>query len=121
MKKRVFAGSLALLAAVSAFAAATAGASSQGDQLIGAGSTFVSPLVSQWQKDYPSKTGVNIVYQPIGSGGGIAAIQGRTVDFGASDAPLSPSSARARAVRRFRGRSGAWPRWSTSRRTLALR
>jgi phosphate transport system substrate-binding protein len=90
VKKRVFAGSLALLAAVSAFAAATAGASSQGDQLIGAGSTFVSPLVSQWQKDYPSKTGVNIVYQPIGSGGGIAAIQGRTVDFGASDAPLSP-------------------------------
>ncbi len=90
MKMRLFAGSLAVLAAVSALAATTAGASSKGDQLVGAGSTFVSPLVSQWQKDYPPKTGVNIVYQPIGSGGGIAAIQARTVDFGASDAPLSP-------------------------------
>jgi phosphate transport system substrate-binding protein len=90
MKKRVFAGLLVALAAVSALAATTAGASRKGDQLVGAGSTFVSPLVSQWQKDYPSKTGVNIVYQPIGSGGGIAAIQARTVDFGASDAPLSP-------------------------------
>ncbi len=79
-----------MLVAVSAIAATTAGASPKGDQLVGAGSTFVSPLVSQWQKDYPSKTGVNIVYQPIGSGGGIAAIQARTVDFGASDAPLSP-------------------------------
>jgi phosphate transport system substrate-binding protein len=90
MTKRLFAMSFVGLAVIAAIAAATAGASSKGDQLVGAGSTFVSPLVSQWQKDYPSKTGVNIVYQPIGSGGGIAAIQARTVDFGASDAPLSP-------------------------------
>jgi phosphate transport system substrate-binding protein len=90
MKKRVFAASLALLAAVAAIAAATAGASSKGDQLVGAGSSFVSPLVSQWQKDYPSKTGVDIVYSPSGSGAGIAAISARTVDFGASDAPLTP-------------------------------
>jgi phosphate transport system substrate-binding protein len=90
MKKRLFAMSLAGLAAVAAIAAATAGASSRADQLVGAGSSLVSPLVSQWQKDYPSKTGVNIVYSPIGSGGGIAAITARTVDFGASDAPLSP-------------------------------
>ncbi len=90
MKKRLFAGSLALLAAVSALAATTAGASSRGDQLVGAGSSFVSPLVSQWQKDYPPKTGVNIVYSPSGSGAGIAAISGRSVDFGASDAPLTP-------------------------------
>ena len=59
-------------------------------QLVGAGSTFVQPLVSQWQAAYPSVTGVNIVYQPIGSGGGIQAITNRTVDFGASDAPLTP-------------------------------
>ena len=76
MKKRLFAGSLAVLAAVSALAATTAGASSKGDQLVGAGSSFVSPLVSQWQKDYPPKTGVNIVYSPSGSGAGIAAISG---------------------------------------------
>jgi len=90
MKKRLFAASLAALAAVSAVAASTAGAGSKADQLVGAGSSFVAPLVSQWQKDYPSKTGVNIVYSPVGSGAGIAAISARTVDFGASDAPLSP-------------------------------
>ncbi len=49
----------------------------------------MQPLVSQWQAAYPSATGVNIVYQPIGSGGGIQAITNRTVDFGASDAPLT--------------------------------
>ncbi len=90
MTKRLFAMSLAGLVAVAAIAASTAGASSKGDQLVGAGSSFVSPLVSQWQKDYPAKTGVNIVYSPSGSGAGIAAITGRTVDFGASDAPLTP-------------------------------
>lgn len=93
MKKRLFAVSLVALAAVSAIAAATAGARSRGDQLVGAGSTFVLPLVSQWQKDYPSKTGVNIVYSGVGSGAGIAAISSRTVDFGASDAPLTPDQA----------------------------
>jgi phosphate transport system substrate-binding protein len=93
MKKRVFAVCLAVLAAVSAVAATTAGASSRGDQLVGAGSSFVSPLMSQWQKDYPSKTGVNIVYSPSGSGAGIAAISSRSVDFGASDAPLTPDQA----------------------------
>jgi phosphate transport system substrate-binding protein len=46
-------------------------------------------------KDYPSKTGVNISYNPIGSGGGIAAITGKTVDFGASDAPLTADQAKA--------------------------
>jgi phosphate transport system substrate-binding protein len=90
MNKRLFATSSALLAAVSAIAATSAGASRSGDQLVGAGSSFVAPLVSQWQKDYPAKTGVNIVYSPVGSGAGIAAISARTVDFGASDAPLTP-------------------------------
>jgi phosphate transport system substrate-binding protein len=90
MRRIVFAASLVLLVAVSAVAASTAGAGAKGDQLVGAGSSFVSPLMSQWQKDYPSKTGVNIVYSPSGSGAGIAAISGRTVDFGASDAPLTP-------------------------------
>ena len=56
----------------------------------GAGATFPFPLISQWQKEYESKTGTHINYNPIGSGGGIAAISGRTVDFGASDAPLTP-------------------------------
>jgi phosphate transport system substrate-binding protein len=93
MKKRVFVGLLVVLAAVSAIAATTAGAGTKGDQLVGAGSTFVLPLASQWQKDYPSKTGVNIIYSGVGSGAGIAAISSRTVDFGASDAPLTPDQA----------------------------
>ena len=62
MKRIVFAAGLAVLAAISAIAAGTASAGRSGDQLVGAGSSFVSPLISQWQADYPSKTGVTIVY-----------------------------------------------------------
>ena len=58
--------------------------------LVGAGSTFVYPLVSQWIGDYSKSAGVTVTYGAIGSGGGIAAITDRTVDFGASDAPLTP-------------------------------
>jgi phosphate transport system substrate-binding protein len=56
----------------------------------GAGSTFVQPLVSQWISPIGSAYGIELQYSGIGSGGGIAAITSRTVDFGASDAPLSP-------------------------------
>jgi phosphate transport system substrate-binding protein len=80
----------AALVACCVVASATAGQSKHsGGQLVGAGSTFVQPLVSQWQSAYPAAGGANIVYQPIGSGGGIQAITNRTVDFGASDAPLT--------------------------------
>ena len=82
---------LAVTAALVATAAALAGGSARNaDVLSGAGATFPFPLISQWQKDYESKTGTTINYNPIGSGGGIAAITARTVDFGASDAPLTP-------------------------------
>jgi len=82
---------LAVTAALVATAAALASGSARSDDaLSGAGATFPFPLISQWQKDYESKTGVKINYNPIGSGGGIAAITARTVDFGASDAPLTP-------------------------------
>jgi phosphate transport system substrate-binding protein len=66
------------------------GSAKKAGTLSGAGATFPFPLISQWQKDYESKTGTHINYNPIGSGGGIAAITARTVDFGASDAPLTP-------------------------------
>jgi len=82
---------LAVTATLVATAAALAGGSARNaDVLSGAGATFPFPLISQWQKDYESKTGTTINYNPIGSGGGIAAITARTVDFGASDAPLTP-------------------------------
>jgi phosphate transport system substrate-binding protein len=54
----------------------------------GAGSTFVYPVLSQWAYAYHKKTGLKLAYQSIGSGGGIAQIKARTVDFGASDAPM---------------------------------
>ncbi len=81
-----------LVAALCAFGAlaGNAGAGSKDDSLVGAGSTFVFPLVSQWIPAVGSAYGINLTYSPIGSGGGIAQITARTVDFGASDAPLSP-------------------------------
>jgi phosphate transport system substrate-binding protein len=83
-----FAAAAALLTAVtSGFATTTA---KDASSLTGAGSSFVSPLVSTWVSPYDAATGVHVDYSPIGSGGGIAAITNRTVDFGASDAPLSP-------------------------------
>src|SRR3954451_13234340 len=60
--------------------------------LSGAGSTFVVPLVTAWTQHYH---GASVNYSGIGSGGGIAAITARTVDFGASDAPLTPDQASA--------------------------
>jgi phosphate transport system substrate-binding protein len=85
---------LAAVAALLAVAAATtAGATSTkttGTTLSGAGSSFVSPLVSQWTTPLGAAFGYELQYSPIGSGGGIAAVTARTVDFGASDAPLSP-------------------------------
>jgi phosphate transport system substrate-binding protein len=75
--------------------AGAVGARSTATTLTGAGSSFVSPLVSKWQQDYPTKTGVQIAYSPVGSGAGIAAITARQVDFGASDAPLSPDQEKA--------------------------
>jgi phosphate transport system substrate-binding protein len=62
--------------------------------LVGAGSTLVAPLMAQWSNDYAKKSGVTITYGAIGSGGGIAQITSRTVDFGASDAPFTPDQAK---------------------------
>src|SRR6266536_575833 len=80
----------AILAVVASGTAGAAPAKHSGTTLSGAGSSFVSPLVSQWIPAIGSAYGYELQYNPIGSGGGIAAITARTVDFGASDAPLSP-------------------------------
>src|SRR5262245_33233228 len=63
--------------------------------LSGAGSTLIAPLMSQWQPDYANTAGITITYGAIGSGGGIGAITARSVNFGASDAPLTPDQATA--------------------------
>jgi phosphate transport system substrate-binding protein len=64
------------------------GSSASTIAISGAGSTFVYPVMTRWIQDY-GQGGVQINYQSIGSGGGIQQIRSRTVDFGASDAPLS--------------------------------
>ncbi|MHB2147987.1 phosphate ABC transporter substrate-binding protein PstS [Calditrichota bacterium LG25] len=55
----------------------------------GAGATFPYPVYSQWAYKYEKLTRIKVNYQSIGSGGGIAQIKAKTVDFGASDAPLT--------------------------------
>jgi phosphate transport system substrate-binding protein len=69
--------------------AAPARSSSSGADLTGAGATFPYPMYSKWFSEYATRTGVKINYQSIGSGGGIRQLSERTVDFGASDAPMS--------------------------------
>ena len=68
-----------------------AGSTTSGADLTGAGATFPFPLYSRWVSEYAAATGVKINYQQIGSGGGIKQLQEETVDFGASDAPMSDS------------------------------
>ena len=58
--------------------------------LVGTGASFPFPLISKWIPAVDQAYGINITYSPTGSSAGIAGITGRTVDFGASDAPLSP-------------------------------
>src|SRR3954463_15554319 len=69
--------------------AVAAATSATAQDLTGAGATFPNPLYSKWFSEYATKTGVKINYQSIGSGGGIRQLSERTVDFGATDAPMS--------------------------------
>lgn len=80
--KRTF--SLSLL--LSAFCLSTA---AHAVDVTGAGSSFVFPVLSKWSQGFSEETGNRINYQSIGSGGGIAQIKAGTVDFGATDAPMS--------------------------------
>jgi phosphate transport system substrate-binding protein len=82
---------LVTVALVALSAAAAAGARGNGTVITGAGSTFVAPLVSAWTPALAHAFGYTVQYSPVGSGAGIQAITNRQVDFGASDAPLSPA------------------------------
>jgi phosphate transport system substrate-binding protein len=75
--------------ALSAAALFTGAVSAQSVDLTGAGATFPYPIYSKWFNDYAQRTGVKINYQSIGSGGGIRQLSEGTVDFGASDSPMS--------------------------------
>lgn len=67
----------------------------------GAGSSFVFPVLSKWSEAYSKNSENRINYQSIGSGGGIAQIKAATVDFGASDAPLSAEDLKAAGLGQF--------------------
>ncbi len=60
-----------------------------GTTITGAGATFPHPVYGKWAHSYHKQSGVKLNYQAIGSGGGVKQIKARTVDFGASDAPLT--------------------------------
>lgn len=92
MKLKFLSLSLAGFISLPVFAAST---------LTGAGSTFVYPVLSLWANDYSKATGQNINYQSIGSGGGIAQMKAGTVDFAATDAPLSQADLDSAKLNQF--------------------
>ena len=67
-----------------------ASAAQKSAMINGAGATFPYPVYAKWADVYNKVSGLKLNYQSIGSGGGIAQIKAKTVDFGATDAPLSP-------------------------------
>ena len=69
-------------------AAASASAPAVAADITGAGATFPFPVYSKWAEAYRKEAGIGLNYQSIGSGGGIRQIKAKTVDFGATDAPL---------------------------------
>jgi phosphate transport system substrate-binding protein len=66
----------------------TGSTSSTSATISGAGSTFAAPVYQQWGSGI---SGLTVNYNPVGSGAGITALEGKTVDFGASDPPLKPA------------------------------
>ena len=67
----------------------------------GAGASFPAPLYSKWAADYNKATGVKINYQSVGSGAGLRQIEAKTVDFGASDAPLKDEELNKKGLVQF--------------------
>jgi len=70
-------------------------------EITGAGATFPAPIYSKWAADYNKATGVKVNYQSIGSGGGIKQIDSKTVDFGASDMPLTDEVLKTKGQMQF--------------------
>lgn len=85
------AGLLAAMFTIPAFA----------QDVTGAGASFPAPLYAKWASDFNKATGVKINYQSVGSGAGIKQIEAKTVDFGASDAPLKDDELQAKGLMQF--------------------
>jgi phosphate transport system substrate-binding protein len=95
IRNRLFGFLIAVVGVVGSIATISPAAASA--NLTGAGSSLVAPLMANWISGFEAHTNgaVKVTYGSVGSGAGIAQITGRTVDFGASDAPLTPEQAAA--------------------------
>ena len=90
-----------LLVAVGAMVALGAATTTQAADITGAGSTFAAPIYGKWAETYKAQTGIGLNYQSIGSGGGIKQIEANTVNFGATDKPLSDQELAANNLIQF--------------------
>jgi phosphate transport system substrate-binding protein len=69
--------------------------------IAGAGSSFIYPVFAKWGEAYKAKTGINLNYQSIGSGGGIKQVEAKTVTFGATDKPLGDEELEKNGLTQF--------------------
>lgn len=103
MKKKWFKKVIALFLGIGFFTASGA----QAVEITGAGATFPQPVFQAWAHEYHKATGVKVNYQGIGSGGGIKQAQSKTVDFGASDKPLTSNELKQYNLAQFPAIIGA--------------
>jgi len=105
MNRRAF---LISATALGLAASATRPAQAQaGGRITGAGATFPNPLYQKWAEAAKAATGLQLNYQSVGSGAGQAQIRKRTVDFGASDAPMKPELLKEHALLQFPATMGS--------------
>ena len=83
------------------FGVGSLGAAMAQQEATGAGASFPAPLYSKWASDYNKSTSVRINYQSVGSSAGVKQIEAKTVDFGASDAPLKDEELKAKGLVQF--------------------
>lgn len=103
MKKNIFkSGWLAVMALTAAIGFTSCGGSNSGNKasdsnqtIVGAGSSFDNPLFSKMFAAYNDSTKIQVNYQSVGSGAGISQLTHKTVDFGASDAPMNDQQTKA--------------------------
>jgi phosphate transport system substrate-binding protein len=74
---------------LASFSLALAAAAASAQDMTGAGATFPAPIYAKWADAYNKATGARLNYQSVGSGAGIQQIRAKTVDFGATDMPLT--------------------------------
>jgi phosphate transport system substrate-binding protein len=88
-------------ATLAAFAIGSIAASAQAQTITGAGSTFAQPIYGAWADASKAATGVTLNYQGVGSGAGQKLVIQRTVDFGASDAPMDSAKLASAKLMQF--------------------